>query len=476
MSQRELADFLGFDQSYICRVERGQRKIRDVEHLRHMAVRLGIPVEELAVAAGMLGSPAKDRSIDMSMSDEGGSDFCEQSVSASQRQWRLVRQGLNRRRVELSRVAASVHADVQKLGTTPLLVRPDWLLEQPLDLADIALVWNDEEASAAVTGAEKETEAVRPMSATGVRYDRYSRAIRDIDRPTLLENRLSYRLLDVAWESQCGRLTFGRTTYFDMIDVCEAVAHELAGAWLQQAPTTAKRVTPEWDDLPFRRLIGDPFDLARRPLLPSIITLTLRQSDDSAAFILHSRDSAHVAIAGGMFQVMPAGVFQPSSISPLDEAHDFDLWHNVLREFSEEFLGTPEHDGSASSPIDYEGTEPFRTLNEARRQESLRIMCFGIGLDPLTLAGEILTVAVIDDHVFDNVFKEFVVTNMEGTAVAAGRDHRAADGIPFTEANVRRLLDSEAIAPSGAACLELAWRHRRTLLRSQRLRRAFIGE
>jgi transcriptional regulator with XRE-family HTH domain len=62
MSQRELTDFLGFDQSYVSRVERGQRKIRDVQHLRHMAVRLGIPVEELAVAAGMLGPPGKDQS------------------------------------------------------------------------------------------------------------------------------------------------------------------------------------------------------------------------------------------------------------------------------------------------------------------------------------------------------------------------------------------------------------------------------
>jgi hypothetical protein len=267
-------------------------------------------------------------------------------------------------------------------------------------------------------------------------------------------------------------LTFGRTTYFDMVDVCEAVAHELAAVWLQRAPTTANRVVPAWDELPFRRMIGDPFDLGRRSLLPSIITLTLRDKGDAASFILHSRDAGQVAIAGGMFQVMPAGVFQPSSISQVDRAHDFSLWHNVLREFSEEFLGNPEHEGSGSSPINYEDVEPFRSLNQARREGLLCICCFGIGLDPLTLAGEILTVAVIDDDIFNDIFAGFVVTNTEGTAVSEGRDRSAAEGIPFTERNVRRLLDAESIAPSGAACLELAWRHRGSLLPGQALRRA----
>jgi len=34
-------------------------------------------------------------------------------------------------------------------------------------------------------------------------------------------------------------MAFGRTTYFDMIDVCEAAAHELTSAWLRRAPEWA---------------------------------------------------------------------------------------------------------------------------------------------------------------------------------------------------------------------------------------------
>jgi hypothetical protein len=85
------------------------------------------------------------------------------------------------------------------------------------------------------------------------------------------------------------------------------------------------------------------------------------------------------------------GVFQLSHISPTVRAHDFDLWRNTMREYSEAFLGNLEHDGNASTPIDYAGVEPFRSLNQAARDGRLRTFCFGIGLDPLTLCGEILT-------------------------------------------------------------------------------------
>ncbi|MGH8901353.1 MAG: helix-turn-helix domain-containing protein [Egibacteraceae bacterium] len=459
MTQGELAAFLGCDQSFVSRLETGQRAIRDVRHLRRIAERLDIPVEELVLAAGMLRP--RQGSVDVRCMPPDGRGT---AVGASQRQWRLVRQGLNRRRAELARVAAALYPDADRLGPTPVLAQPDWFPRAPVDLADIELVWIETDLPSTVTGAEPEARGVRPLSSGGGRYERYSRAIRDLDPPTLFENRPGYRLLDVAWEPRRGRLTFGRTTFFDMLDVCEAAAHELARVWLRQAPTSGGPAAPGWAELPFRRLIGDPFDLLRRPVLPSISTLTIRRSGTAAAFILHHRDPRRVAVAGGVLGVMPAGVFQPSSVSPLDQAHDFDLWRNVMREFSEEFLDNREHDGSGSALIDYDSCEPFRSLSQARREGKLRVSCVALGLDPLTLCGEILAVAVIDDDVFGAIFDGFVVTNSEGVAVAAGRHARAAEGIPFTEANVRRLLDAGSMVPAGAACLELAWRYRGLLL------------
>ncbi|MGH3328203.1 MAG: hypothetical protein ACRDPT_10490 [Streptomycetales bacterium] len=258
-----------------------------------------------------------------------------------------------------------------------------------------------------------------------------------------------------------GHLVFGYTTYFDMVDVCEAVAHELAACSLPLS-SSARAGALDWGQLPFRALVRDPFDLSRRPLLPSINTLTIRRGPSGASFMLHQRDAASVAVAGGVYHVMPAGVFQPSSIAPWDQANDFDLWRNVMREFSEEFLGNPEHDGTGGVPIDYD-SEPFRSLTAARNQGRLRTHCFGIGLDPLTLAGEILTVAVIDADAFDDVFEELVTANSEGLLVATNPD-RLTEGVPFTGENVSRLLTSGSLAPSAAACLALTWQHRDRLL------------
>jgi hypothetical protein len=197
--------------------------------------------------------------------------------------------------------------------------------------------------------------------------------------------------------------------------------------------------------------------------LPSIDTLTIRLGPEGASFPLHHRSASNVALAGGVYHVMPAGVFQPSSVMPWDQSNDFSLWHNVLREYAEEFLGDPEADGSSGEPIDYDGREPFGTLNQARRNGKLRPYCFGIGLDPLTLAGELLSVVVIDADVYDTVFAGMVARNSEGTVIS-DRTGDGVAGIRFSEPNIRRLLDDEPLAPAAAACLELAWQHRGLIL------------
>src|SRR5205807_1658986 len=133
----------------------------------------------------------------------------------------------------------------------------------------------------------------------------------------------------------------------------------------------------------------------------SIDTLTIRKSPTgSPSIVLHRRDAANVSVAGGLLHVMPAGMFQPSSIVPEAQRADFDLWRNIMREYSEEFLGHAEHGGDGA-PIDYNAAEPFRTLNAARRDGRIRVYCLGVAVDALTLAVEILTVAVYDDDVYD---------------------------------------------------------------------------
>jgi hypothetical protein len=349
------------------------------------------------------------------------------------------------------------------VGSTGILMPESWRLREPVDLASVKLAWQDDAPPPVVNGGEAETLAVRPLFKPDRRYSRYHRAMRDLDRPRLFENRLCYRLLDVdpgaAVTGQVTiNLTLGGMCYFDMIDVGEALAHEAALAAIDQQG----RVRPDqvsWQRLPFRRLIRDPFALSQYPLMISVSTLTVRKSAAGATFYLLRRNPKKVAIAGGMLSVFPTGVFQPASVVPAPESPDFNLWRNVMREYSEEYLGNPEHDGDGQ-PIDYANTEPFRSLDAARRDGKIRISCLGIGIDALNYVGDVLTVAVFDADVFDDIFDGMVTENDEGN-LASDQD---TQGFSFNEQTIERLLTTEPFAPSGAACLYLALKHRTSLV------------
>jgi hypothetical protein len=161
-----------------------------------------------------------------------------------------------------------------------------------------------------------------------------------------------------------------------------------------------------------------------------------------------------------MLSVMPTGVFQPASILPTLDSPDLDVWRNMMREYSEEFLGNPEHDGNGD-PIDYAGEEPFRSLDAARNAGKIRVWCLGVGVDALNLVGDVLAVAVFDADVFDDIFDGLVDFNDEGALAANGQ---GPERLGFDGTIVERLLTDEALAPSGAACLYLAWQHRELVL------------
>ena len=204
--------------------------------------------------------------------------------------------------------------------------------------------------------------------------------------------------------------------------------------------------------------MGDPCALPRRCALTAVTTLTLRRGPGGgASFLLHWRDPARVNHAGGVYQVMPAGIFQPVSAAPAAQRHDFSLWRCMTREFSEELLGGSEEYPTRGGRLDY-GQWPFdRELAAAREAGTLRVSCLGLGVDPLTLATDILTVAVFDAPVFDRMFRGLVTENAEGRVLI--QDGSAA--IPFTRASVDRLTGGEVpVQPAGAALLRLAWQHR----------------
>jgi transcriptional regulator with XRE-family HTH domain len=449
LTHAQLADRLGVDRTYVSKILSGARQIRDVGRLRQVARVIGVPPERF----GVLPEP---RETTLAV---GQDHVLARDVRNDVDAWRKVRLTLNHRRLQLTMAAVSLYDGVPRIAGTPLLASPAWMPAEPMDIGALKLTWTEESVPCAITGGEAESEQSRPLMPHGGRYPRYCHAIRDLDPPSLFENRVSYRLLDLTSDRGHQEQTYGYTTYFAMVDVCEVAAHEIAAAWLRHDGNAARIRLSE---LPSRALIADPFDLSRRPVLPSTDTLTIRYDGrpGHSSLLLHRRSSDNVALAGGMTHIIPAGVFQPSGITPGSISTDFDLWHNILRELSEELLGNPEHNGSGE-PINYDAEEPFASLNAARRAGQVRVWYLGTGLDPLTLAGEILTVLVIDAEVFDQVFADVVAWNSEGDVVFSAD---GSVGVPWRRDTVYRLLATEPLAPAAHACIELAWEHQDMLL------------
>lgn len=451
-TQDYAASLLATTQSRLSKVENGSLGL-DLDELRFFAEKLRIPPEALGVLP--------DTSTDAAPQPEKVSGAPGAEMDSQQR-WKTIRSELNVNRARLGNLASELYPRAERVPDTTVLTLPEWIPSEPVELSEITLAWQaSEPPKAPISGGIDETEIARPLAADGTRYSRYSRALRDLARPKLLDNRASYRLLSVDWQDGSrGHFEFGYTCYFDVLDVCEAAGHEFTEAWVN-----AGRKRPSFASLPLRRRIAEPFDLLARPMLPSINTLTIRRDPiDGHRMYLHKRDAKAVAAAGGMYHVAPAGVFQPAALAPVHQANDFSFWRNIQREYSEEFLGNPEHDGNSIDPIDYEHDEPFKSFADARAAGDIRVFACAVVLEPLTLWVELLTVAVIEAPAFDRLFADMVEVNEEGAAISTAAGQPKV-GVPFTS-NALERLRSEPLSPISRACLALAWQHRHALLAS----------
>lgn len=443
-SQAEVAQRLRMTQQNLSQIENGRHPM-SFELRRRAAAELGIPAEDLGISEGH--GPA-----------HGGAE-----AMSSQARWRAERRWLNQHRSELARLAAGLYPADYRVPDTPLISRPDWLPREPVPLRSLDLTLDEWPHPIALDGSEPETLSLRPLCSAEEHFDRYTSAVKHLDPPRLFESRPSYRLLSASLPTR--ELGFGLAAYFDKLDVSEALGHELAVACLDKRRGLPSSTEALRGSLPFRDVLGDPFDPGRRAIIPAVTTLTirLRRYPAEPTFLLHWRDPAKVATAAGVYDVIPAGEFQPASVALWDRRNDFDLWRNIVREFSEELLGTPEHDGSRSRAIDYDTWPLYQELEQAQEHGSVTPFFLGLGLDALTLAATVFTAVVIDDDVFSRIFGGAIEYNDEGVIVGPGVGG-AAEGIPFTRAAIQRLLRAEPMASPGAACLAVAWQQRDRLL------------
>lgn len=408
-----------------------------------------------------------DGDQDISADTPAQDGAAQDGAGASQRRWLAVRESLKTRRHDLSLAAQHLYPASCRVAGTPLLARPGWLPAAPVPLDQVRLTWQDGEPTAidgtAIDGTGPEFAAVLPLREDGTRFGSYASALAALDRPGLFEDRSCYRLVDAAVTGPGAHLAFGPGHYFDMVNVCEAAAHEFAAAALARGGPGRR---PALAELPLRAHIGDPAGLRRRRVMVAICTLVLRvdRASGDVAMLLHWRDPARVVSGGGLYQVAPAGMFQPSHDAGWNRANDFDLWRSIVRELSEELLGTGEDYRSDQAPIDYGHWPFFTSLEQARQAGTLRVYWLGLGADPLTFATDLLTVAVFDAAVFDDVFAGLVAGNDEGRLVNGGGTATAGAGIAFSEQNVDRFTAAEPMQAAGAALLRMAWTHRHRLL------------
>jgi len=389
----------------------------------------------------------------------------------SEERWLHVNRYLNANRHELALRAAAQYPVAARLAGTPLLAGPAWRPPAPVPFEAIRLEFRPEAAPSAVPDLASLAPYALPERATGHRYQRFSEVIGALAAPAVFENRPVYRLLSADLADTSGpRLVFGRGRFFDGVDVGGPVGHEYAAWRLGLTPGLA-----------FRKAIGDPFTpsaLDRRPatLATSALTLRYDRARGAATFPVHYRDPALVGHAGGLYQVIPVGIFQPSAEAPGNEANDFDLWRGLLREYAEELLGADEdHDAyrtplsptaplSASAPasgagepgpIDYAAWPLSKALTDGMSDGSVRAWCLGLGTDPLTFATDLLAVVVIDAPLYDELFAASVTGNAEGRVISPR---------PFAERPVRELLAAAPFQAAAEALLTLALTHRATLL------------
>jgi hypothetical protein len=369
------------------------------------------------------------------------------ALTASESAWLRVRSYLQEHRHDLTFDAAGDYPADRRIAGTPLLAAPGWQPAEPVPLQDIGLEFTTPEFTSL---AERTPDLfpvlsdgaapLLPERPDGTRYLRYSDALRELAAPAVFENRPTYRLTEA--DLTRSRLAFTGGRYFDGVDTGEAAAHEYAATRLGDPPAG------------LRALIADPCDLRRRPANLAISTLTLRfdQATGRSSFLLHWRDPAKVGHAGGMYQVIPVGVFQPAGEAGWHERGDFSLWRCMIREFDEELRGRSEEYGPG--PVDYDSWPLARQMAAALDRGQIRVWCLGLGVDPLTYATDLLTVAVIDSRVFDELFSLSPRRNAEGSVLAARE---------FAAHVIDRVVTGQPVQAAGAAVLLLAWRHREAL-------------
>lgn len=332
--------------------------------------------------------------------------------------------------------ASATHPSFLKsTSKVPLFYREEWLPNTPVDLQNVRLSF--------LPDPEKRIELkVHTLPYHGAtRISTYADAIEQFDRPTTFENNLHYRLIGIDQD----HLSYSerKYNYFDKINFGEFLVYELAvnclGKKSGRKSTNRKRL--------LQHLRG-PSDFV---IFSGICTLTMIFDGSVLRIVMHKRGKKETAYAMGTYHVIPAGEFQPSCRALNAFGDDFNLWKSIMREYAEELLNMPEHDGNSMVQFNYE-TEPFISLERERQHGNIKVFYLGTALDTITFQAEIMTVAVFKKESFDRIFVKIIYENKEGQIINDANEW----GREFTITERDQYINANTL-PSAQAILNIAW-------------------
>ncbi|MGR6917059.1 hypothetical protein ACU635_22715 [[Actinomadura] parvosata] len=368
-----------------------------------------------------------------------------------------TRRWLKNNEESLAPVAARRHPDLRGADPDiPGFYRPDWHLEKPIPLSELHFTLLPEPPE-----PPPHLDALRrlwPLDSTGRRLDGCSEAVAAHDPPENWFNGTGYRLLDVTRTGTGGlRLSVALMRYWDGFDSWAGLLHEAADRY--------RRTGGRDIGGPYRRRLGDPYDLARRHCAIGFSVLTVRRAPGGSTFFLHRRDE-RVASGNNVTGLIPAGEFQPSDDSRLAAEADLDVWRAIMREYAEELLGIEEARFRSGAPLDYARESPFKELQLAYRRGAVRAHLLDVRLHPVSWKASLRVVCVFNSRTFDRIFAGMVSKNAEGMLELPSPRRRASgtfQGWPLDEETVARCLSDLTIVEGARTCIAQAWRHRDAL-------------
>ena len=219
--------------------------------------------------------------------------------------------------------------------------------------------------------------------------------------------------------------------YCQFFDTCDYLSFEIAHAMrIRRIPPEAIRMP----DLPYRSSI-EPYDLSNRHTGIGISTLTVVVNipdEIGQVFLVHNRKDK-TAEGGEVYHAVPAGSYEPiDGMNP--ETHGNRPFDSAFREFIEEVIDT-RYDFVSSPDL----------LKYFSEKVHADIFYLGIGLEPLNLKAEMMSLMIVDfqmSSLFDgcdsveDLFKDRKETDEGGIRVVPFReefiDHYANSRKSFT--------------------------------------------